>query len=403
MSKRARAWTPAFPSRMNKRPRRVRDAAEALNPFAGLAVIAGSGRRPGVAGRHGTCDLPLLPPHKAKMKANAWAGTSLRPRKFLHPLVGVAYGPRNTCAVDTFLTLMQHALTSKERRLLMELAPASTSSATSASSCCCSSSSCASCTSRVSAHAASPNPMTALRAALKVLRQGKSSEVAKRKWFRYLCRPVEADDDDDDVVVVGVRSREGATAPGSSKARRNSSSRSSARSSADAGPSVDTQRVTMNRHAKPGAGPPVDPPAQPECIECRCFCSCPNCLSGLCVKCPRCPCKTPCLMGHCFGVMEQFFAHLLPNSVSESPFHFRTLAVWQCADCDYTYRASTHTAHLPLLLQAADVAALLRNGVAAEVSRRDHTPASPRTPQARYQAHAHRMHAAGACQRLGVP
>jgi hypothetical protein len=108
-------------------------------------------------------------------------------------------------------------------------------------------------------------------------------------------------------------------------------------------------------------------------------------------------------MGHCFGVMEQFFAHLLPNSVSESPFHFRTLAVWQCADCDYTYRASTHTAHLPLLLQAADVAALLRHGVAAEVSRRDHTPASPRTPQARYQAHAHRMHAAGACQRLGVP
>ncbi|KOO28515.1 hypothetical protein Ctob_003365 [Chrysochromulina tobinii] len=72
-------------------------------------------------------------------------------------------------------------------------------------------------------------------------------------------------------------------------------------------------------------------------------------------------------MGHCFGVMEQFFAHLLPNSVSESPFHFRTLAVWQCADCDYTYRASTHTAHLPLLLQAADVAALLRHGVAAEV------------------------------------
>jgi hypothetical protein len=62
--------------------------------------------------------------------------------------------------------------------------------------------------------------MTALRAALRVLRQGKSSEVAKRKWFRYLCRPVEADDDDDDVVVVGVRSREGATAPGSSKARR---------------------------------------------------------------------------------------------------------------------------------------------------------------------------------------
>ena len=367
-----RGTTPAFPSRMNKRPRRVRNAAEALNPFAGLTVIAGSGRRPGVEGRHGTCELPLLPPPKAKMKANACAGTSLRPRKVLHPLVGVAYGPRNTCAVDTFLTLMQHALTSKEKRLLMKLTPTSTSSATSAYSCCCSSSCSSSCccscsfaSSRVSAHAASPNPMTARRAALKILRQSsESSEVAKRKWFRYLCRPVEADDDDeDDVVVVGVRSGD---------ARRNSSSRSSARSSADAGPSVDMQSVTMKRPAKPGAGPPVDPPAQPECVECRCSCSCPNCLSGLCVKCPRCQCKTPCLMGHCFGVMEQFFAHLLPNSVSESPFHFRTLAVWQCADCDYTYRASTHTAHLPLLLQAADVAALLRIGVAAEVSRRDH-------------------------------
>ena len=66
------------------------------------------------------CDLPLLPPTEKK-KTTAWADTTLSPRRAMHPLIGVKYGPRNTCAVDTFLTLMQHALTADERQLLMNL------------------------------------------------------------------------------------------------------------------------------------------------------------------------------------------------------------------------------------------------------------------------------------------
>lgn len=82
-------------------------------------------------------------------------------------------------------------------------------------------------------------------------------------------------------------------------------------------------------------------------------------------------------MGHTFGVMEQFFAPggLLPPSVHDSPFHFRTLATWSCArggssvrsqpalgpGCGYKFSASSSTTHLPLHLSTTDVSSLLRH------------------------------------------
>jgi len=103
------------------------------------------------------------------------------------------------------------------------------------------------------------------------------------------------------------------------------------------------------------------------CCQCRCRCS--LCLDGQCIKCPRCKCKQPWLMGHCFGVMEQFFTHLLPAGIPTSPFHFRTLTTWECTGtgCPYGFNSSNPTCHLPLLLPAADVNALVAGGVRKEV------------------------------------
>ena len=46
--------------------------------------------------------------------ATRWSDPALDPLRAKTPLVGAKYGPRNTCAVDTFLTLLLHVLTYEE-------------------------------------------------------------------------------------------------------------------------------------------------------------------------------------------------------------------------------------------------------------------------------------------------
>ena len=91
-------------------------------------------------------------------------------------------------------------------------------------------------------------------------------------------------------------------------------------------------------------------------------------------------------MGHCFGVMEQFFTHLLPSGRVNSPFHFASTPSWKCdrsssccgkdassssephcPPCSYTFTAAKQSNHLPLLLSHADVTELLASGIQPEV------------------------------------
>ena len=406
---------PADPARMNRRPRRARAETALGNPFS--ALVTTSSLKAGLAGRRGlshaapsihmrVCDLPLLPPNGAKKRATGWVDRALSPRHAAQPLAGLAYGPRNTCAVDTFLTLLHHALTWEEKALLRQVgfpplppppaagaadgSPSSSDSLSSSSASSASSSTAASvasstsnapsasassCSAAAAAAAATSNPAAnpaaassqALRAALQSMRHGESSHAAKRKWYQHLCSRCNDDDDDDEVEVVSANTAAACGVGGKTKSKK--------RARGEESPAASSAAVASRR------------PPPPPLLECTCRCACADCLEGLCVKCDRCSCKTPCLMGHCFGIMEQFFTHLLPSSVTNSPFHFRTHAVWSCTrhgghggtggtggqyGCGYSFRATASMAHLPLLLQAVDIAALLKAGVPPEV---DVTPA----------------------------
>lgn len=116
----------------------------------------------------------------------------------------------------------------------------------------------------------------------------------------------------------------------------------------------------LDRGSLGGGGGPAG------CAECGCGCGCSHCRGGYCLRCGACACKLPRLLGHCFGLMEQFFL-LLPAHRAASPLHFSTCTEWTCAACDYTYAASAPTLQLPLLLSAADLDSLLHAGVEREV------------------------------------
>jgi hypothetical protein len=142
-----------------------------------------------------------------------------------------------------------------------------------------------------------------------------------------------------------------------------------------------------------GVGGGVGGAASVGCVECGCGCDCVQCRAGYCLRCGRCACKQPRLLGHCFGLMEQFFL-LLPATRAASPMHFSTSTAWTCAapytymrprlpsapvspryhpsrcaapTCDYAYAASAPTLQLPLLLSATDLDSLLHAGVSREV------------------------------------
>ena len=327
----AAAAAPANPLMMNRRPRRHR-----ATPATGRAAAIRQWHHDEDGRPHGTCGrrsdlvrptsddrpvifhadhLPLRPPL-------TMPGVS--PKRAAQPLAGMCYGPANTCAVDTFLTLMQHALRPSERALLKALDAFASATdrrgPTSQDGGSCSQDSMqSSCETSVTAAAAvggggddtgtaplaqqaqqtqrtpaSANIRALLRA-LKALR-GAADDVrpgagarrrlaaahvtAKEEWYGYLCahqRELAAAaalaDDDDEVVCMGEGAGGGGGSSGSVSAvcRGRGCDRASKR---------DEERST-----------------QPLCLHCRCCCRCDLCSAGLCVQCDRCACNEPWLIG----------------------------------------------------------------------------------------------------------
>ena len=391
------APAPAIPAMMNRRPKRARQPAGAVPSFGSddeynLPAPGAKGRRLVLDPQH----MPLLPPLPRKQETWDWQNRQPREEEWSHdsisrkrasrPLVGFRYGPRNTCAVDTFLTLMRHALTPKERELIKRMGAGTAAAADSAPSAAeesstqgsSSSSSTSSTALTVYAAAASaataatatgsasasrstdamasadgqqqqqqqqqqcaecPTPTAnALFAALKALKRGEDPERAKRIWYTHLCETPPESEQHEPTSPPPTP-----TPPNTKRLKGRVSAR---------------QRQQQQQQRKQHS------------LECKCTCPCANCESGMCVKCSRCSCNRPWLIGHCFGLMEQFFTHLLPPTLSDSPFHFKTRQRWQCGmhpECAYEFTAANPWPHLPLLLTAVDVSELLAAGVPPEV------------------------------------
>ena len=255
---------PADPKMMNRRPRRARNV-----PTAALDTI--------FAAYNGLA-MSRRPSSVSTFKNTKQAHTNTFDRRTATPIRGFKYGPRNTCAVDTFLTLFEHVITRKERRLFRQMRTTASPST---------------CTDEVSSSATMPATETvlapaatlptsaatsravrALERALRSLHRGKSSTAAKMKWYAHICAPCESQGHD-----ISASSR-GRNAERPSAVRANGG---------------QNQRDQLPR--KRAAALPT--------LFCQCRCQCANCLGGLCSKCERCKCQSPYLMGHCFGVMEQ--------------------------------------------------------------------------------------------------
>jgi hypothetical protein len=144
------AIAPADPVRVGRRPRRVREEAPVLRALPAHARA----QRPTVS-----APRDLQPP------ANT---AGVRTGEKLQPICGFPYGPRNTCPVDTFLTVLQHALTKEEHRELKRHAEAHASTAEGA------------------LHVIT---IRRLRSALKRQRANDDAlqRTAKRRWYEHLC------------------------------------------------------------------------------------------------------------------------------------------------------------------------------------------------------------------------
>lgn len=299
----AEGVTAVQPDRIGKRPRRVRPPMSLLVPGDSKPVRAHGvkkGKRPLIAPEA----LQLTPPG---------AAPGLSPKRGGRTLRGQRYGPRNTCSVDTMLTLVQHVFTKDERRTFKApLGGKGTPQLPSAAGSGGSGSGSGSSEARSAA---------AWRALLQAnARHNKGDATAKRLWYAHMC---------------DVDRREAATAA-----------------------------------AAGGGGPPLVPTGKraADACRCRCRCRCADCTSGHCVRCRTCACKEPRLLGHCFGLMEQFWL-LLPDGLASSPLHMRTTTAWSCARCAYSYTAASPTLHVPLLLPAPDLDALIHAGVEREVGK----------------------------------
>ena len=162
---------PAYPNLLNRRPRRVRPAVAANSAVPsddGLRSGQGLlGRNAGTPIRLEVRDMPLLPPPRGAYRPPGLHGTRAKT-----PLAGLKYGPSNTCAVDTFLTLLVHALTPEEHQLLRSIG-VETAACTSAAPCA-RADPCAAVVPRASAGPLSPAPRALLRA-LRATRDGCAS------------------------------------------------------------------------------------------------------------------------------------------------------------------------------------------------------------------------------------
>ena len=241
---------PFLADRMGKRPRRERPPAVPLVPPDEDRMCS---RLP--------CTLSRVPPTDTP---------GLSPRRGQLELLGQRYGPRNTCSVDTMLTLAQACRTAAHAPSHRTHPPTHLSTPPTHR--------------RVPAQFAFTKeekhafkqtrrggaPGTELqqsgrswRVLLKAARHHARGDAhAKRQWYAHMC----------------ALDRGGPGGGGGG-----------------GGASAGCAR----QHAACAAGRAAG------CAECGCSCGCVQCRSGYCLRCPRCACKQPRLLGHCFGLMEQ--------------------------------------------------------------------------------------------------
>jgi hypothetical protein len=302
--------------------------------------------------------LPLLPP----------AGElGRRKEKKLKPAMGFPYGPRFTCPVDTLLTVLDCILTKEEKRTWRSGPPQPGEGGKPAAG-----------SDVARAVATASNAWRALLRALTPQKKRGDARSAKRIWYKCMVRQQHKQQEHDvsplqvgllpdhavsplqmgilphHALVPDALGLPNVTVTPLPMARQQHKLQA-----CDASPSQ------MGTRPRDKSTTDVKPP--PTAIECRCRCRCEACLAGRCTACPTCGCDTARLIGHCFGLAEQFFHHLLPDSLPTSSFHLTTRPEWRCTACPYRYSGQFSQMHVPLLLTSEDIDALLSSGVEAEV------------------------------------
>ena len=189
------------------------------------------------------------------------------------PKRGLQYGPRNTCPVDTLLTVLLYGLPAEDLSEVLA---------------------------KMGREPSLRNGAASLRASLKFVADG-LDEKAKECWYEHMS---------------GMSQRAGA--------------------------------------------PPT----------CTCSCGCAKCAAGLCRQCERCGCgksrSTNWIMGHQFGIADQVGVFIAPDRSQLSPFHLRSQCEWRCPLTPSHVRVRPASTNI-VCLQPGVVAALLADGVAAEV------------------------------------
>ena len=227
------------------------------------------------------CTLSRVPP----------TGTpGLSPKRGQLELLGQRYGPRNTCSVDTMLTLAQAGRTAAH-------APHSPT------------------------HSPTHRPTTHPRVPVQFAFTYEEKQAFKQRR-RSNAPGTEVDES-------------GAAEVGESGAAWRSllkAARCHARGDTRAKRQWYAHMCALDSGAPGGGGGGGGGSAG--CAECGCGCGCAQCRAGYCLRCGGCACKQPRLLGHCFGLMEQFFL-LLPATRAASPLHFSTSTAWTCAAPTY--------------------------------------------------------------------
>ena len=300
--------SPFDPDRIGRNPRRAREA----QPLRIHRVDRSAIRPHGILFENGSlrraADLPLLPP---KLKAAT--------HRLLRPIHGIKYGPEFTCPVDTLLTLVGHIFSSEERRSLRhghyndapvnacKIVPGAASIENVAPT----SNSCSSngCIIELDSGSDDAEDTAAIQA------------ESTHKWSGLLDALRDHRRGDVDAKMLWYE-------------RMNSG---------------------LASRKKPGS------------LRCCCRCPCSECTAGRCMFCAQCGCDLPWLLGHCFGIADQIFRLLLPDSLSSSPLHFRVSSAWSCTACTYNHASNAQTLHLPLLLGAEDIERLLTDGIPPEI------------------------------------
>ena len=255
---------PFLPDRIGKRPRRERPPAVPLVPPDEVRMCS---RLP--------CTLSRVPP----------AGTpGLSPKRGQLELLGQRYGPRNTCSVDTMLTLAQACRTAAH-------APHSPTHSP---------------THRPTTHPRMPAQFAITKTEKQAFKQRRRGSAPGTEL------------DESGAAWRSLLKAARCHARGDTRAKRQWYAHMCALDSGGPG----------------GGGGGVGSAASAVCAECGCRCRCAQCRAGYCMRCAVCACKQPRLLGHCFGLMEQFFL-LLPATRAASPLHFSTSTAWTCAAPTY--------------------------------------------------------------------